>query len=427
MPRIINKYLDKLETYGLAKKEDAVFLAVDAELFSNRSMEGDVLVLKQVFDLMNISCILFAEPAEPYRSIIREIIRHDRECCESKRIVPMDCETRTFFHDIPVIDYFDPEAVAAALSHRKAAIIKDLGIITYGAFTPEQAYVSFSSTCFSTFVKYFYDSLIYFDSCVQKGTPVDRAYLKTFDDIVHRIETAGFSGSPVILRSELPTNDDEVFEIMAEAGRAIVSQRLVDSQFGNISYVYRDHIFISQTGSSLDELEGCIDMVPLDGSSSIGITASSELSAHKNIYLRNGCNAILHGHPKFSVIMSMYCKEEGCDRSQCHKTCKKKREIMLTPIVPGEIGTGPTGLMNTVPPVMSEGGGVIVYGHGVFAADRDTFQKPLDMLMQIEENSFREYFATVKNLLKHLSEGAPDSLAEGGQIVSSFEGKDDRH
>jgi len=90
MPRIINKYLDKLETYGLAKKEDAVFLAVDAELFSNRSMEGDVLVLKQVLDLMNISCILFAEPAEPYRSIIREIIRHDRECCESKRIVPMD-------------------------------------------------------------------------------------------------------------------------------------------------------------------------------------------------------------------------------------------------------------------------------------------------------------------------------------------------
>ena len=105
----------------------------------------------------------------------------------------------------------------------------------------------------------------------------------------------------------------------------------------------------------------------------------------------------------------------------------KVKEIMLTPIVPGEIGTGPTGLMNTVPPVMTEGGGVIVYGHGVFAADRDTFQKPLDMLMQIEENSFREYFATVKNLLKHLSEGAPDSLAEGGQIVSSFEGKDDRH
>ena len=427
MLRIIDKYLDKLETQGLAKKEDAIFLAVDAELFSNRPMDGDALVLKQVFDLMNISSILFADPSEPFRSIIREIIKRDRECSESKRIVPMDCETRTFFHDIPVIADFDSKAIVAALSHRKSAIIKDRGIITYGALTPEQAYVSFSSTCFSTFVKYFYDSLIYYDSCSQKETPVDRAYLEAFDDIVHRSATVGLSGSPVILRSELPKNDDEVIEIMAEVGRAIVSQRLVDSQFGNISYVYRDHIFISQTGSSLDELEGCIDMVPLDGSSSIGITASSELSAHKNIYLRIGCNAILHGHPKFSVIMSMYCKEEGCDRSQCHKACKKKREIMLTPIVPGEIGTGPTGLMNTVPPAMMEGRGVIVYGHGVFAADRDTFQKPFDMLMRIEESSFRKYFATVNNLLEHLSESSPDRLAEGGQIVSSLKSKDDRH
>src|SRR5664279_257959 len=204
-------------------------------------MDGDALVLKQVFDLMNVGSLLFAVPSEPYRSIIQKIVKRDRECLELQKITPMDCETRTFFHDIPVIDDFDPRAIAAALSNRKSAIIKDRGIITYGAFTPEQAYVSFSSTCFSTFVKYFYDSLIYFDSCAQKGTPVERVYLKTFDDIVHRIETAGVFGSPVILRSELPTNDDEVFEIMAEAGRAIVSRRLVDSQFGNISYVYRDH------------------------------------------------------------------------------------------------------------------------------------------------------------------------------------------
>jgi ribulose-5-phosphate 4-epimerase/fuculose-1-phosphate aldolase len=414
MLRIINKYLDKLEAQGLAKKEDVIFLAVDAELYSNRPLSGDALVLKQVFDLMNIGSILFASPSEPYRSIMQEIIRSDRECLELKKIVPMDCETRTFFHDIPVIDDFDPKAIAAALSNRKSAIIKNCGIITYGAFTPEQAYISFSSACFSTFVKYFYDSLIYFDSCAQKGTPLDKEYLRVFDKIVRQSKISVLSRAPVILRSELPGNDDEVIEIMAEAGRAIVAQRLVDSQFGNISYVYLGRIFISQTGSSLDELEGCIDIVPLDGSSSIGITASSELSAHKNIYLRSGCNAILHAHPKFSVIMSMYCKEEGCDRSMCHKICKQKREIMRTPIVPGEIGTGPTGLMNTVPPAMMEGRGAIVYGHGVFAADKDTYQKPFDMLVQIEDNSFREYFGTVKNLLEHLSEGDIDRLAESG-------------
>ncbi|MGO9379356.1 MAG: class II aldolase/adducin family protein [Dissulfurispiraceae bacterium] len=414
MLRIINKYLDKLEGQGIAKREDAISLAFDAEMFSNKPMDGDTLILREIFDLMNISSLLYSVPSEPYRSIIQEIIKRDRECLELKKIVPMDCETRTFFHDIPVIDDFDPQAITAALSLRKSAIIRGRGIITYGALTPEQAYVSFSSTCFSAFVKYFYDALIYFDKCEQTGMPVDRQYMTAFDEVVRKTDIAGLPQSPAILRSKPPQTEDEVIEMLAEAGRAIVTCRLVDSHFGNISYVYRDHIFISQTGSFLDELEGSIDMVPLDGSSSIGITASSELSAHKNIYLRTGCNAILHGHPKFSVIMSMYCKEEGCDRSLCHKVCKQKRELLRTPIVSGEIGTGQTGLMNTVPPAMMEGRGAIVYGHGVFAADKDTFQKPFNMLMQIEENSFREYFRRVKSLLEHLPYSDPDRLAESG-------------
>ena len=65
---------------------------------------------------------------------------------------------------------------------------------------------------------------------------------------------------------------------MVKTGKELVKQRLVDSYFGNISYVRGETIYISQTGSSMDELEDCIDAVPLDGSSSSGITASSELS-----------------------------------------------------------------------------------------------------------------------------------------------------
>jgi ribulose-5-phosphate 4-epimerase/fuculose-1-phosphate aldolase len=205
---------------------------------------------------------------------------------------------------------------------------------------------------------------------------------------------------------------DEVIGMLSEAGRALVESQLVDSYFGNISYVHDGHIFISQTGSSLDELDGCIDMVPLDGSSSVGITASSELSAHKNIYFGTGCNAIMHGHPKFSVIMSMYCTKEGCDRSLCHKACGEKRDILQTPIVPGEIGTGPTGLMNTVPPAMKQSGGAIVYGHGVFTAGNNAFQGPFDMLMEIEDKCRKEYFRTVELLLKHLFKGDSDCLAE---------------
>ena len=400
MYKVINKYLGKLESQGLAEKDDAILLALDAGMFSNRQLTGDALVLQQVFELMNISSLLFARPAEPYRSIIKEITAYDSDCRDLGKIVPMDCETRTFFHDIPVIEEFSSTAIAAALSRRKSAIIRDMGIVSYGVVTPEQAYVSFSSVCFSAYVKYYYDSMIFFEQLAAGGKGLSKQYLRTFDEIVKKTDLGSAVRKWPVLRAEPPRNPEETVRMLAEAGRAVVARGLVDSYFGNISYVYGDHMFISQTGSSLDELEDCIDMVPLDGSSSVGITASSELSAHRNIYIETGHNAILHGHPKFSVIMSMHCDRTGCDRSNCHKACPEQREILKTPVVPGEIGTGPTGLLNTVPRAMKQGMGAIVYGHGVFTSGSDTFRGPFEMLAGIEEKCRGAYFKVI-NDLKH--------------------------
>ncbi|MCL0083273.1 hypothetical protein M1N77_01935 [Thermodesulfovibrionales bacterium] len=192
MKQLISKYLDKLELSGLADKEDAVFLALDADLVSNKPISGDVSELSKIFDLMNINTILLSEPSEPYRSILKEIINYDPVCIEEEKIVPLDCETRTFFHDIPVIDDFSLKAIGRALSHRKAVIIRDKGIVTYGTVTPEQAFVSFSSVCFSTFVKYFFDTLMYLRDCSVKKwrlienllTPL-RAYLSYRPSTLH--------------------------------------------------------------------------------------------------------------------------------------------------------------------------------------------------------------------------------------------------
>jgi ribulose-5-phosphate 4-epimerase/fuculose-1-phosphate aldolase len=109
----------------------------------------------------------------------------------------------------------------------------------------------------------------------------------------------------------------------------------------------------------------------------------------------------------------MYCQKSGCDRSVCHKICPEKRDIMKTPIVPGEIGTGPTGLMNTVPAAMREGKGAIVYGHGVFTAGKDTFRGPFDMLAEIEEKCRIAYFKTVNELLRQLPDSGRNRFSEG--------------
>lgn len=397
MIRLIEKYLKKLSAQGLAKREDVIFLALDAELFSNRPIDDEVRRLSEVFELMNINALLFSRPSEPYWSIINELIEG------RDRIVPMDCETRTFFHEIPIIDDLTPRAISEALSKRKSAIVRNKGIVTYGTVSPEQAFVSFSSTCFSTFVKYFYDSLLQFEDHYLKGLPLAKNSLLNFKKIIsllqHQYPPSALNIKPLI--TSRPGSEDDVIRMLAEAGRAVIDARLVDSYFGNISYIYKDKIYISQTGSSMDELECCIDAVPLNGSSSVGITASSELSAHRNIYYVTGDNAILHGHPRFSVIMSMYCQRRDCDHYRdmeyCYRYCRQKRYVAGVPVVSGEIGTGPTGLVKTVPEAMREGRGVIVFGHGVFTSGRDNFQRPFNRLWEIEKNCKRAYFELLKN------------------------------
>lgn len=392
MIKLIEKYINKLFSQGLAEKDDPLLISLDAELYYNRPIEQPELI--RLFDLMNINTILFSKPAEPYRSIIDLLTRGD-----VNRITPLDCETRTFFHEIPVIDEITAKAISAALSKRRSAIIRNKGIVTYGTVSPEQAFVSFSSTCFSTFVKYFYDSLLYFESCKSKGSLPDERYLNDFKRIIQLLQPLP---QPRPLTYMRPETEEDVIMMLSEAGKAMVESQLVDSSFGNISYVFGNNIYISQTGSSLDELEYCIDAVPLNGSSTIGITASSELSTHKNIFYATRDKAILHGHPRFSVIMSMHCEIKDClhyrDIDYCYRMCRQKRYVMDIPVVSGEIGTGPTGLVNTVPEAMREGKGAIVFGHGVFTSGKDNFQDPFQRMSDIEVRCRSAYLEAIEKL-----------------------------
>jgi hypothetical protein len=218
----------------------------------------------------------------------------------------------------------------AALKRRKSLFVKDRGIITYGTVTPEQAFITYSSVCFSAYVKYFADHY-YARGAGGTGDLAAQA-LRSYRDYLIR-ESANWS------LPEGPYHDRGDTDAIASAGRLTVGLRLVDSFFGNISYRTDNEIYISQTGSSLDELPGFIDRCPMDGSSCAGVTASSEFSAHKEVYLRTDNRAILHGHPKFSVIMSMLCDKENCaNRGLCYKACSEARRIGDIPVVPERSG-----------------------------------------------------------------------------------------
>ncbi len=392
MRHLITTYAAKIVAQGLAEKEHITLLGLDAEFMANQPLSDIDPELFRVFDRMNINTLLYVEPAEPYRSILQFFALQGRAA-----LVPTDCETRTFLHDIPHIPSLSSDAIGTALAHRKAAIVGNRGIVSYGTVSPEQAFVSFSSVCFSTYVKFFTDVMFHLEDHTGSRTPQNAAVLAAYREIAEKVPSACRGGDA--LPALPPQNEAETYEQMVKTGKELVKQRLVDSYFGNISYVRGETIYISQTGSSMDELEDCIDAVPLDGSSSSGITASSELSAHIGIYRKTGRRAIIHGHPKFTVIMSMSCRRQGCDISTCYRSCREQRSVGGIPIVSGEIGTGPAGLVQTVPTAMSGSGAVIVFGHGIFSAGEDSFKPAFELLQTVEDACRREYFKKIRALI----------------------------
>lgn len=384
MEALIRKYAGKLAAAGYAEAGAPLMGAVDARMTWNRD-DPARRVLEEVFAGLSIQSLLFCPPAEPYRSVIDYLAER-----ADGAIFPRDTETRTFFHDLPVAAVFTKAAIVEALKERKCVIVPRKGIVTFGTVSPEQAFITFCSVCFAAFVKFFTDYLD--DLRMFRVTEEQRA---TYHRALAYLDSP-LPGAPVLQKGPFAA-EEEVLAAVEEAGKATVTGRLVDSYFGNISCLYGKSLYISQTGSSLDELAGCIDAVPLDGSSCAGITASSEFSAHRQIVLYTGRKTILHGHPRFSVILSMDCDRADCpERGFCHLRCPERRFAAGVPIVPGEVGTGRYGLCRTVPPMLQEHPAAIVYGHGVFSAGGEDFNETFGRLLAVENSCREEYFRRVR-------------------------------
>jgi ribulose-5-phosphate 4-epimerase/fuculose-1-phosphate aldolase len=375
---------DRLLRNGLADSGNALCGMADETISWNRHDDACAL-LKPLFSNLHVKSLVFARPAQPYRAIIDSLAE-----ISSGIIRPKDSETRHFLKDLPVAETFSTDAIGLLLKHRTHVVIPQYGIVTIGAKTMDQAFVAFSSVCFACFVKFFSDFLK--DA---KSGKITRKQRKTFETIVDSLDSpAAFGGT---LAKSPFASEDEMAAAICEAGRKIVELRLVDSNFGNISYNYKDMLFISRTGCFLDSLEGNIVACSLDESSPAPAKASSELPAHLRIIRNTGCRAVLHGHPKFSVILSMDCDLDACThKEECHLRCPQSREVCAIPVVPGEVGGGPFGLCHTVPAAIKKSSGVIVHGHGVFTIDQTDFNGALKRLVDIENQCRIEYFKRVK-------------------------------
>ena len=386
MEELINRYAARLVQAEIAPAGAPLMGFLDADLVWNRN-DPACKVLSPLFDKLNINSLLFSKPAEPYYTIIEHLASTHKGA-----IFPKDCETRTFMHDLPIVEEFSTSAIIRILKNRKSVIIPGHGIISVGTVSPEQTFIIFSSVCFASFVKFFSDFL----GASKAGTVTIRQK-EAFEKVRGLIEKTE-AIDPNDLMAGPFSDESQVIHAMEEAGKRTVGLGLVDSFFGNISCRFKDSIYISQTASFLDALHGCIDICPLDNSSSAVITASSELSAHREAILKTGRNTVLHGHPKFAVIMSMACEKPKCKfDDKCFRSCPENRYIANIPIVPGEVGTGRYGLCRTIPPALTQSDAVIVYGHGVFTVGQYDFNGPVSRLLDIENLCRKTYFEKIDN------------------------------
>ncbi len=409
------KYSTKLAQAGLCAPGEPLLAALDADVSFSRADDPRQPVAQQVLHELGASALLLAEPVGPCQEAMRILAQAALDTGQDA-VTPGDCETRTFLHDLPVVDRLAPTALARALARRKGCIVLHQGralMAAAGAVSPEQTFVTASSVAFACFVAYFSRRL----RQARQGdlTPALHRELAHMRDLVEADQKRLPHAPPELMAGPF-SHADQARAAMAQAGRAVVDYGLVDSSFGNVSCRQAspegELLLISQTGSALDELEGLIDPCRMDGTSCVGLTASSEYSAHKAVYDVCGARVILHGHPRFAVVLSMDCEHLDCPgQGGCHRACSRPRAVedaasgLVAPIVPGEVGAGPYGLCNTLPPALAlapagAGGGraAIVYGHGLFAAADDDFRPAFAMLLETERFCRREYFRRVDAL-----------------------------
>jgi ribulose-5-phosphate 4-epimerase/fuculose-1-phosphate aldolase len=383
MEKALKKYSDKLVRAGLIEEGGALFGLRGDQNLCNRG-DADRAALETIATAIDKQVVLFAEPAEPYRTILAYLVE-----TSGGVIAPRDFETRIFLQNLPVLPDLDPPAVAAVLRRRRSVVIAGRGVVAFGKTSPEAAFVIFSSVCFAVFVKFFSDML----DAIRRNTmdPRRRAIL---NDVLERLDPP-FAPAATLMKGPF-AEENSILSAIEEAGRWMVGCRLVDSNFGNISYFADPVLFISRKGGALDELRGRIASVSLADPAAPPDNASTEFPAHRDIVLKTGRRAVLHGHPKFAVILSLDCDRDDCQgRDRCHVRCPRKRFVCDIPVVSGEAGGGPFGLCHTVPPAMRDHRGVIVYGHGLFTAGRHDFNEAFERLATIENDCRREYFRRI--------------------------------
>ncbi|NKQ38098.1 MAG: aldolase [Methanosarcinales archaeon] len=167
---------------------------------------------------------------------------------------------------------------------------------------------------------------------------------------------------------------------IATFGKRIIDEKLVDSNFGNISVKIGNDMLITKSGCCLDNITN--DDVVCIGLNSKFISesnASSETPAHRMIYKNTSACAIIHAHSPYSVIQSVQSNLDVIFPIDKYGVDTLNR----IPIIKGDYGTEE--LAKNAAYALIEHKGIIVYNHGTFAIGK-TLDEAYNITKQIEKS-----------------------------------------
>jgi L-fuculose-phosphate aldolase len=176
-----------------------------------------------------------------------------------------------------------------------------------------------------------------------------------------------------------------MLEEFQRIGRDLFLSGITSSHGGNMSVRLGDRIIITRRGSQLGQLgaEDLIETGLYEDDSQI-MLASSEVPAHRAIYLNTAALAIIHAHPRAAIALSLLEDEIVPVDTEGSYLLHK------VPVVSSEIASGPQ-LAEVVSTSLKQYKIIMVRGHGCFATGQ-LLEEAYQWVSCLDESSLVIYY-----------------------------------
>jgi len=156
--------------------------------------------------------------------------------------------------------------------------------------------------------------------------------------------------------------DERIYEQFKEIGRDLYEAGMISSHGGNVSMKLGDRVVIKRRGAQLGRLKPH-DLIEtgLEKNDSGVTLASTELLAHRTIYMQTPALAIVHCHPRTAVAFSLSRDELVPIDNEASYLLKK------VPVVAEEFASGTPEMANKLAAALQSYKIVMLRGHGSFA------------------------------------------------------------